>query len=103
MRKFLTAAAIESVPRPSWPRPVHRRSRRSDHRQPDANVETQEFRSGACGASSRGSAPLRMLQPVETETGEPVIAVVIPSSAENQPLVAWVMLPLGVLCRRASL
>ncbi|HLS67860.1 MAG TPA: invasion associated locus B family protein [Kiloniellales bacterium] len=100
MRNFLSAAAMVAgtavlVAAPGAPT----LAQGLDQPPPGAEVETQEFQEWSLRCIElEGQRRCEMLQPVEDpESGEPVMAVVVPSSVPNQPLVAWFVLPLGVL------
>src|SRR5690625_3629599 len=101
MRKIFTAAAIAAGAAALLAAPGAPTLAQSlTPEQPaGADVESQEFQEWSLRCMEQeGERRCEMLQPVEDpETGEPVMAVVIPGTAGNQPLVAWIVLPLGVL------
>lgn len=102
MRKKLAAAAFAAgatalMVTPGAP--VMAQAVNPDEPPPGVEVETRKFQDWSLRCIEQESQRrCEMLQPVEDpQTGEPVMAVVIPGNVGDQPLIAWFVLPLGVL------
>src|SRR5690625_852765 len=100
MRKVTTASAIVAAAAAlTLASPIPAMAQGLTEEPAEADIEIEEFQDWNLRCTEQdGQRRWEMMQPInDPESGEPVMAVVIPGTPADQPLVAWFILPLGVL------